>query len=300
MSVLAQYSPTSMPTEQGAARALPERALVFECLGERLLGILHPVAGPQRRPGVLIIVGGPQYRVGSHRQFTQLARALAAAGHAVLRFDCRGMGDSSGTFPGFELIGPDIRAAVDTFLREIPGLPGLIIFGLCDAAAAALLYCSTDARVSGLVLANPWVRSDRGEATSYVKHYYGRRLLQASFWRKLLTGRFRMGTSIADFARKLLRSRARSDTAAAGSFIERMRLGLDSFPGSSLFLLSEQDLTAQEFRDLCGSSPGWIAAMRKPGVTLCPCPQADHTFSSATARDEALAAISRWLSGRWP
>jgi alpha/beta superfamily hydrolase len=45
---------------------------------------------------VLVIVGGPQYRAGSHRQFTLLARSLAEQGFAVLRFDYRGMGDSTG------------------------------------------------------------------------------------------------------------------------------------------------------------------------------------------------------------
>jgi len=52
--------------------------------------------------GVLIVVGGPQYRVGSHRQFLLLSRRLAAEGHPVMRFDYRGMGDASGAMRGFE------------------------------------------------------------------------------------------------------------------------------------------------------------------------------------------------------
>jgi len=46
--------------------------------------------------GVLIVVGGPQYRVGSHRQFVMLARFLADHGVPCMRFDYRGMGDVSG------------------------------------------------------------------------------------------------------------------------------------------------------------------------------------------------------------
>ena len=42
---------------------------------------------------VLVVVGGPQVRAGSHRHFVQLARHLATHGHAVMRFDVRGMGD---------------------------------------------------------------------------------------------------------------------------------------------------------------------------------------------------------------
>ena len=70
-----------------------EQALVFDCAGERMLGI---VAIPEaaQATGVLILVGGPQYRVGSHRQFLLLARRLATDGIAAMRFDFRGMGDS--------------------------------------------------------------------------------------------------------------------------------------------------------------------------------------------------------------
>ena len=57
-----------------------ERALVFECEGEQLVGI---VAAPEAaRVGVLVIVGGPQYRAGSHRQYVLLSRRLASAGVA--------------------------------------------------------------------------------------------------------------------------------------------------------------------------------------------------------------------------
>ena len=42
--------------------------------------------------GMLIVVGGPQYRAGSHRQFTLLARDVAATGVPTMRFDYRGMG----------------------------------------------------------------------------------------------------------------------------------------------------------------------------------------------------------------
>ena len=299
MSSVAEAPHMSAPIEPGSDPDEAERPLVFECSGETLLGILHRAAhGAAARPGVLIVVGGPQYRVGSHRQFTQLARALAAGGYPALRFDCRGMGDSSGEFPGFEHIGPDIRAALDALTRAVPGLPGVVIFGLCDAAAAALLYCRSDSRVGGLVLANPWVRSDSGEAQSYVKHYYGQRLLQASFWGKLLTGRLELWASVVDFSRKLVRARAASEPAATGNFIDRMLLGFESFDRHTLFLLSGRDLTAQEFHDLYGSSSRWGAAMRRPGVTVCPYPQADHTFSSAGVRDESIAAILQWLNGR--
>lgn len=94
-----------------------ERARVFRVDGDELVGILH--AGPeQARRGVLIIVGGPQYRVGSHRQFLLLARRLAADGIPVFRFDYRGMGDAGGAARTFEEVSADLRTAIDVFMAE--------------------------------------------------------------------------------------------------------------------------------------------------------------------------------------
>src|ERR1700758_722935 len=87
-----------------------ETALTFLCGGERMLGILSRPDVPATR-GVLIMVGGPQYRVGSHRQFLLLARHLAAHGVPALRFDYRGMGDSEGGMRTFEHVEDDLRAA---------------------------------------------------------------------------------------------------------------------------------------------------------------------------------------------
>src|ERR1041385_7937579 len=83
-----------------------ERAVTFDCASERLVGV---VAEPDNASevGVVVVVGGPQYRVGSHRQFLLLSRRLVDAGIAVLRFDYRGMGDSTGATCSFDDISLD-------------------------------------------------------------------------------------------------------------------------------------------------------------------------------------------------
>jgi len=276
-----------------------ERPVVFTCGRWPLLGVLHPALGGQARHGVLIIVGGPQYRVGSHRQFVHLARALAAANVPVLRFDCRGMGDSAGQFTTFEHIGADVRAAIDAFLREIPQLEQIVLFGLCDAASAALMYCCSDTRVGALALANPWVRTASGEAASYVRHYYGHRVLQMGFWRKLLSGRLNALAAFADLVRSLARMRSSGGQwDRSKSFIDEMVLGLEGFAGPVLLLLSDRDLTAKEFQELSRTSPKWTSLLGRSSVDTRTCARADHTFSSVEARERMTSMMIDWLQGR--
>src|ERR1700694_1316605 len=108
--------------------AINEQTLTFPCEGNQLIGVLSPAPVPASR-GVLIVVGGPQCRVGSHRQFTLLARHLAERDVPTLRFDCRGMGDSDGEMRTFERVGADIRCAIDRFFASVPGLNDVVIWG---------------------------------------------------------------------------------------------------------------------------------------------------------------------------
>ena len=66
----------------------------------------------------------------------------------------------------------DARCAIDTFLQEVPTLNELVIWGLCDAPLRrTFLSPSRPARYQGLVLLNPWVRTEQGEAKAYLKRY---------------------------------------------------------------------------------------------------------------------------------
>jgi exosortase A-associated hydrolase 1 len=275
-----------------------ERGVVFNCGGELLIGVLHEPVERTSSTGILIVVGGPQYRVGSHRQFVLLARALAGCGHAVLRFDYRGMGDSDGDNRGFEHVDTDIRAAVDVLLAGQSALEGVVIWGLCDAASAVLMYCAGDRRVVGVILANPWVRTETGEARAYLRHYYLQRLLQPTFWRKVIGGRFNPVNSVVELAYTLLHAgRGRPNVSApAASFVGRMLAGLASFGRPVLVLISERDLTARAFVDLYSADRGWRAAMSSPHVTVVRLLNADHTFSSRDALNQAAAHCSAWLA----
>ncbi len=278
------------------AMTVTEEALAFSCEGEHLFGVLARPELPAE-VGVVIIVGGPQTRVGSHRQFVLLARELAAAGLPTLRFDYRGMGDSSGEPRDFEAVTPDIRAAIDTLQGACPSVTRVVLWGLCDAAAAALLYCdeTQDRRVTGLCLLNPWVRSEASLAKTQVKHYYGQRLLQKEFWVKLLSGRLNILTSIGELLRKV--GQASSQASRSGeqlAFQERMARGLTTFAGRVLLILSENDYTAKEFLEYVATADGWRGVLARPQVTRVTIDGADHTFSSAAWRKDVAVACTKW------
>lgn len=283
------------------ARSCTEAPLVFTCEGQRLVGVLAtPDAGQaQADTGVVVVVGGPQYRAGSHRLFVKLARELASAGHPVLRFDARGMGDSEGDFPGFEHLTPDIGAAIDTLLAQRPGVQRVVLWGLCDAAAASLLYwhATRDARVVGMALANPWVRSAASLARTQVKHYYTRRLLERGFWIKLASGGVGV-TALGALLRNLRLARddaAGDGTASAARYQDRMAASWQHFKGPLLLLMSGDDYTAREFDEYVATDQRWAGALQRAGLLRQDLADADHTFSGRMANAWVIASTRRWL-----
>ncbi|HMC14226.1 MAG TPA: hydrolase 1, exosortase A system-associated [Albitalea sp.] len=280
--------------------------LVFECAGDTLVGVLSKPTAPLAT-AVVVVVGGPQYRAGSHRQFVLLAHALAQAGFPVLRFDVRGMGDSSGVARSFESIGDDIGCALAALHQAMPGIERVVLWGLCDGASAALMYVETnrDARVAGLCLVNPWVRSEASLARTQVKHYYTQRLMQREFWLKLLRGGVGAQAlrSLAGSVRRAVRSTARASRGTDGglatgvvAYQHRMAVAWQGFGGPVLLLLSGDDYTAKEFLEFIAVDPAWRGALARAGVQRQDLAGADHTFSNPTSREQAEAATLAWLS----
>ena len=265
--------------------------------GSFQLGILAKPHIPAQT-GVVIVVGGPQYRAGSHRQFVLLSRALAQAGFAVLRIDYRGMGDSDGKPYEFTNVSPDIARAIDAFEAQVPTLRRIVLWGLCDGASAALLYMhdTRDARVTGLCLLNPWVRSEASLARTQVKHYYTQRLRQREFWVKLASGKV-AASAVAGLIKSVRSMRVTRKPQAVANlpFQDKMRLAWGDFRGSLLLVLSGDDYTAKEFLEFAGADREWGAALQQPNVCRHEVKDADHTFSDLKhSRDVEMATI-RWL-----
>ena len=258
-----------MPSSPDHSRSsLAEEATVFSCEGRQLLGILHH-AESASGVGVLIVTGGPQYRIRNHRKFVILAR--------------------------------DIAAAIAAFLERSPGLERVVLLGLCDAASAILLYAPGDPRVGGLLLLNPWVRSAESEARALVKHYYGRRPLDRAFWRKLLSGEVALaaalrgfGASLAGWLRAKMAPGAGPGSASELPLPARMAQGLAAFKGPVGLIISGRDLTAREFED-AAADPLWRRLLAEERVARHDLPTADHTFSRCVWREEVACWTLTWL-----
>jgi len=275
-----------------------EVPLVFEIEGESAVGVLHEAAHPGTL-GVVIVTGGPQYRAGSHRQFVRLSRDIAAAGCDVLRFDYRGMGDSEGERRSFESISVDLRCAIDELIRRRSRIQRIALLGLCDGATAALMYAPSDTRVQGLLLFNPWARSEAGYSRMTMLQYYLGRVMSGDFWKKMFRGQVSVRASAIETVSSMRGVEARQ---SAGDYLDTMDVSARSFHGEMIVILSEKDLTANEFSNWITSNRRRRRRFRAPNVQRTVIRGANHTLSSPlwmrTATDLVVVACRAWARER--
>ena len=221
------------------------RTLSFSIEGATCAATIDEAAGSH---GLLIVSGGNEVRSGAHRGMARLAAAVAAAGHPVLRFDRRGVGDSEGENAGFEGSGADIAGALALFRETCPHLSRVTAFGNCDAATALVLHhaaCSADA----LLLANPWTIDTPDEAAddtptlpppAAIRARYAAKLKDPREWLRLLRGGVDMG--------KLLRGlRSASAAPVENGLVARMAPAMARAECPVTVLLAQRDGTAQAF-----------------------------------------------------
>jgi exosortase A-associated hydrolase 1 len=255
------------------------RHFAFDCAGSALAATLDEAAGTT---GLLIVTGGNETRAGAFSSQARLAADLAAAGHPVLRFDRRGVGDSEGVNMGFRTSAEDIAAALDAFRAECPGRKRIVAFGNCDAASALMLAGGVG--FDGLVLSNPWTYEDEHAAAppppSAIRARYAAKLKNPREVLRLVTGKVNL--------RDLLGSlrQASKGKAAPSGLAETMAAGLARFAGPTRILIAERDRTGQAFL------AGWNARDSR----LNRCAGADHAYSDDASRawllQQILAALA--------
>jgi exosortase A-associated hydrolase 1 len=269
-----------------------ETPITYSCQKEEVAGILHVAEEQNSDTGVLIIVGGPQYRIGSHRLFVKLARFLAKKNIHCFRFDLRGMGDSSGFHPGFNQSEKDIQSAICVFKAQLPQLNNIILWGLCDGAIAASLALNNPL-VKGACLINPWVNTAQSEAKAYINHYYLNRLINKTFWIKLFSFKINVFRTIFEVIHKVSVSK---NNSAKESDLDTILLNrIDSSHCPILFIISENDITGQAFLTLL-NEPSWRKLIKLNKISSIIIKNADHTFSSHALTNQLLQESNHWIT----
>ena len=184
----------------------------------QLVGIFCRPRGAVAKDAVLITNTGVDPHYGFGRFSVDLARRLAAAGVASLRFDFAGLGDSLGR-PGKENVvsgifesdrRPDVSAAIDAL--EQLGLDRFAIGGVCSGAYHALQGALFDERLRALFLVNMpvfvWRAGDTIEFVSHKKAPAGylAKLTDRKVLKQLLQGEIDVG-GIIHSQRERLRER---------------------------------------------------------------------------------------------
>jgi len=274
-----------------------EIPVVFKCQEENLVGVIH--APKDAESGLVLVSGGDQYRVGSHRLFVELARVLADSGIAVMRFDHRGVGDSHAPYQGFENLHEDIAAAVAALRRQCPSVNRLVLGGLCDGASASLISAGQVAGVDELALINPWVHTSDLEARTRLLNYYGGRLRSVDFWKKLFRGQIKISDSLdslVGYVKMFFQSLFSFGGASDGlDYVKRMSVGAKNFNGRIFVLLSGQDLVAPQFQQLATIDKGWKEILDDQKFYISKFPAADHTFSVSEQRLQFEQAMLNWM-----
>ena len=284
-----------------------EVAVTFDCLGETLVGIVHVPEKPTSRGLLCVLAGGPQYRIGCCRQQVLLARRLASTGTPVMRFDYRSMGDACGTDPGLDRT-EDINAAVDAFMRQVPGLKDIVLYGGCDGASAIAISGWRQPKVSGWILNNPFTKNEETQAKVMIKHYYRQRLFSKQLWKKVLRLEFDFRDAFSSLAQTLRKARSKPQSEQVKTrdpfdpsrpFTQRMLEGWKRFDGDVLLLIGGRSLVAKEFEECVAGSKEWQAVTGREQVYRHVMPDADHSFSEPESRESLFNVLIDWFE-RFP
>lgn len=256
------------------------RHFTFACAGETCAATLDGAGGST---GLLIVSGGNEIRSGAHAGMAALAAAVAAAGHPVMRYDRRGIGDSTGENTGFESSADDIAAAVQAMRARLPMLTRLVAFGNCDAASALALF-GPAAGIDALVLANMWTlegeseEADEAEAASTMtagairSRYLAKLKDPRELWR-LASG----GVNLGKVVRGLKQATAKTEVTGLAA---RLGEALADMPLPTKLLVAEHDRTALWFLEHWDSEP-FTAARANANITMARLDSGSHSFASA-------------------
>ena len=295
-----------------------------------LFGIMtEPVGSSTSLPWIVMLNAGAAYRIGPGRLHVPLARQLAALGYPCLRIDINGIGDSVTTDREKEndayaaTAFRDVSLVCDYLNALRPGHP-IVLMGLCSGAYVAFQSAAQlpHRAIIESILINPlvffWkegmIINETNTEQLVAWREYGRAIFKWSHWKNLLTGKTRAGFvgSLKRFAGHLISSFLKPGKPAAPT--------AKSAPQSGYGHPARQDLPGDLHRVAAAArtlamfvsdnDPGHFLLMvqarrkarqlMKQGKLKCHfIPDADHTFSTAQARQTFYQSLTDYLHQRF-
>lgn len=283
-----------------------EQAVLFGKT-KSLVGIVtNPpkLTGESPLPAVILLNPGIVHRVGPGRIYVKIARALAALGFTVLRFDFSGIGDSAVRLDNLRFEKSAVREAQDAmdFLKSAKGIERFIFLGGCSGAFVSLDAAHCDSRVIGAILINyPVTEDEDGSANADLinrraAHYYWNfALFNLKSWRKLLTGKANYGKLLQVLRLQLKRGFTSPGKLSGGTVEFAGNLQRLADRGIRLtFLCSQGDPLLDELRKAGGNELQQLCALGKTTVDVIP--RSDHTFSSLDDHDQLLEVVLKRIN----
>ena len=285
-----------------------ERALRFGP-DRTLFAILTEPATAPRETAVVIANAGRDSHIGWGRFSVDLARALARRGHAVLRIDMTGIGESPAPGSAAErelLYGPqhqaDILAAVDTMVER--GHPRIVLVGRCSGAFAALHAAPRSTAVVGVMPITPLrlVWDPEESVADALKSdirplgMLARRAVSPELLLRLVTGEIALRPAARRLADRLVQrlpALGFGRTARLRADALRLMRRLNGRGIRIAFVHSEGDSGLERLAGLFGR--GFAGMRRLPRLSLTMIANADHNLNRPSARASVINELGEML-----
>jgi len=279
-----------------------EKALKFGA-NRGLVGVLaEPTTPIPGKPAVVLLNSGILHHVGASRLYVHIARRLAAAGHAVFRFDFSGIGDSEArrdTLSAAESAVVETREAMDLLQSRKGGTDRFILIGLCSGADMGFKTAGLDERVVGLAQMDPFAYRTR----AYYVHHYGPKLVRPEAWRNFVATRIRRWRApqavarssdepmeyVAPEYRRIFPPREETEQRL-GALVQRGVQLLNIFSSGMPDHINHAEQYVRAFPGLNFGTQLQVEYI----------PHAEHTFTDLTDQQRVIGIIDAWAARVFP
>jgi pimeloyl-ACP methyl ester carboxylesterase len=284
-----------------------ERAAFVPVGDDAVLAVLTRPPGAPRGVAVVILPGGwTGTGTGRNRLLVRMGRQLAADGFHAVRFDYRGVGDSTGAdvvrWSLEELFVDDLEAVLQWTYRE--AAERCITGGVCFGARTALAAAARDPRVHGLVLISVPARVDIDTGLGHLANRFttlemARRGLRPSALRNLLHHDVRRTYLRAGKAkvRALAARRLEPDGNGSGldpNLVPELEAVL-ARGAPVLMMFGTEDAEYQVFQHQRRGRLGEVLEQAGDLVEVRVLPGQLHAFSRLEVQETVLEALRDWV-----